>query len=60
MVNEIHDKESENTLLARLTRLIKRSGIPEQSVFQAFTMKLDPTDVRYVTSEEFRVLTAVW
>lgn len=24
------------------------------------TMKLDATDLRYVTSEEFRVLTAVW
>ena len=23
-------------------------------------MKLDATDLRYVTSEEFRVLTAVW
>ena len=23
-------------------------------------MKLDATDLRYITSEEFRVLTAVW
>jgi hypothetical protein len=32
---------------------------PDRRVPSAFTMRLDATDLRYITSEQFRVLTAV-